>query len=106
LYSKRHACSAKGAERTEHRPGIPLKVSRKIRLDHDQTLYRQRHIIENMFGRFKDWRCLATRYDRCAQTFFSRICIAAAPIDFDLNQWALSLNRVNKPQVVDLIVNN
>ena len=38
---------------------------------HDAVLYRQRHKIENMFARLKDWRRVATRYDRCAHTFFS-----------------------------------
>jgi transposase len=33
-----------------------------------------------MFGRLKDWRRVHTRYDRCAQTYFSAICIAAAVI--------------------------
>ena len=36
--------------------------------------------IENMFGRLKDWRRIHTRYDRCAHTYFSAICIAAAVI--------------------------
>jgi transposase len=59
-------------------PCIPSTRSRKVEIPHDTTLYRQRHRIENMFGRLKDWRRLATRYDRCAHTFFSAICIAAA----------------------------
>jgi len=46
----------------------------------DRTLYRQRHRIENMFGRLKDWRRIHTRYDRCAHTFMSAIRIAAAVI--------------------------
>jgi len=33
--------------------------------------------IENVFGRIKDWRRVATRYDRCAHTFMSAISIAA-----------------------------
>lgn len=37
-------------------------------------------MIENMFGRLKDWRRIHTRCDRCADTFFSAICIAAAVI--------------------------
>ena len=45
-----------------------------------RELYRQRHKIENMFGRLKDWRRVHTRYDRCAHTFLSAICIAAAVI--------------------------
>jgi transposase len=58
-------------------PCIPPKKNRKIDLPYDKALYRQRHKIENAFGRLKDWRRVATRYDRCAHTFFSAICIAA-----------------------------
>jgi transposase len=64
---------------------IPSKTNRKVTIDHDQKLYRQRHKIENMFGRLKDWRRIHTRYDRCAHTFFSAICIAAIVI-FWINQ--------------------
>jgi len=59
---------------------IPSKSNRKIPIPHDAALYKQRHKIENMFGRIKDWRRVHTRYDRCAHTFFSAICIAAAVI--------------------------
>jgi transposase len=66
-------------------PCIPSKINRKMQIPHDRTLYRQRHKIENMFGRLKDWRRIHTRYDRCAHTFFSAICIAAIVI-FWINQ--------------------
>ena len=66
-------------------PCIPSKSNRKIPIAYDRTLYRQRHKIENMFGRLKDWRRIHTRYDRCAHTFFSAICIAAIVI-FWINQ--------------------
>jgi transposase len=59
---------------------IPSTRSRKVPRDYDRLLYRQRHRIENAFGRLKDWRRIATRYDRCAHTFFSAICIAATVI--------------------------
>ena len=52
---------------------IPSSKSRKVKIPHDKELYRQRHKIENMFGRLKDWRRIATRYDRCAHTSFSAI---------------------------------
>jgi transposase len=61
-------------------PCIPSTRKRKTAIPHDSTLYRQRHRIENAFGRLKDWRRIATRYDRCAHTFFSAICIAATVI--------------------------
>ncbi|MBC7991509.1 MAG: IS5 family transposase [Luteimonas sp.] len=61
-------------------PCIPSKANRKIPIPHDRRLYRQRHRIENMFGKLKDWRRIHTRYDRCAHTFFSAIAIAATVI--------------------------
>ena len=59
---------------------IPSKSNRKVPIPHDAALYKQRHKIENMFGRIKDWRRVHTRYDRCAHTYFSAICIAAAVV--------------------------
>lgn len=76
----RNALAARGIV-----PCIPSKSNRKILIAHDRILYRQRHKIENMFGRLKDWRRIHTRYDRCAHTFFSAICIAATVI-FWINQ--------------------
>lgn len=38
------------------------------------------HGVPNLFAKLKDWRRIATRYDRCAHTFFSAICIAATVI--------------------------
>jgi len=61
-------------------PCIPFKKNRRVQYTHDKALYKHRHKIENMFGRLKDWRRIAMRYDRCAHTFFSAICIAAAVI--------------------------
>ena len=58
----------------------PPTKSRKQVLEYDKILYRQRHKIESMFAKLKDWRRVATRYDRCAHTFFSAICIAAAVV--------------------------
>jgi transposase len=65
-------------------PCIPPRKRRKRKCRYDKALYRQRHKIEIMFNRIKDWRRIAMRYDRCAHTFFSAICIAATVI-FYLN---------------------
>ena len=59
---------------------IPSKSNRKVHIPHNAVLYRQRHKIENMFGRLKDWRRIHTSYDRCAHTVMSAICIAATVI--------------------------
>lgn len=68
----RQALAARGTA-----PCIPSKTNRKIAIPHDTMLYRQRHKVEIMFGRLKDWRRIHTRYDRCAHTFLSAIAIAA-----------------------------
>ncbi len=61
-------------------PCIPGRKNRKEPIEYDTELYKQRNRIERMFGRLKDWRRIATRYDRCAHTFMSAICIAATVI--------------------------
>jgi len=58
-------------------PCIPPRKSRKIPVHYDKKAYRARHKIENTFGRLKDWRRVATRYDRCPIVFFSVIILAA-----------------------------
>jgi putative transposase len=61
-------------------PCIPPKKNRKTTVEYDKILYKQRHKIENMFARIKDWRRIATRYDRCAHTFMAAILIASITI--------------------------
>ena len=61
-------------------PCIPSSRSRKIPYAYDTALYRQRHKVENLFAKLKDWRRIATRYDRAHTLSFSAICIAAAVI--------------------------
>jgi transposase len=75
----RHALIERGIT-----PCIPSKANRKVPIAHDRALYRQRHRIENMFGKIEDWHRINTRYDRCAHTFMSAICIAAT-VTFWLN---------------------
>lgn len=65
-------------------PCIPPRKNRNTLIEYDKHLYKQRHKIENMFGKLKDWRRIAMRYDRCAHTFLSAITIAAIVI-FYLN---------------------
>ena len=61
-------------------PSSRRRSTAKARLDFDAAIYRQRNIIERMFCRFKDWRRIATRYDRNIKTFMATIAIAATVI--------------------------
>lgn len=56
---------------------IPGRKSRKEAVKYDKRRYKRRNRIEIMFGRLKDWRRVATRYDRRPETFFSAIALAA-----------------------------
>ena len=56
---------------------IPARRCRKAAAPHDPALHRQRHRIENAFARLKDWRRIATRYDRCPDLFLSACALAS-----------------------------
>lgn len=57
---------------------IRNRRSRKQPYPFDPVTYRRRNIVERTFCRLKDFRRLATRYDRLDETFVATICIAAA----------------------------
>lgn len=57
---------------------IPPRRNRKVLIAYDKALNKTRHKIENLFAKLKDWRRIATRYDRCSHTFSSAICITAS----------------------------
>ena len=59
-------------------PNIPPKTNRRWKNCFSPALYRNRNAIERMFGRLKDFRRIATRYDRLADNFLAAVCLAAA----------------------------
>jgi transposase len=61
-------------------PCIPGRKSRGKAVRYDKRRYKRRSRIEIMFGRLKDWRRIATRYDRCPQVFLSAIALVAEVI--------------------------
>ena len=58
-------------------PNIQPKSNRRWKPCFSPILYRGRNAIERMFNRLKDYRRIATRYDRLAQNFLAAVCIAA-----------------------------
>ena len=56
---------------------IPPKANRVWKNCFSPYLYRDRNAIERMFCRLKDFRRIATRYDRRATNFLAAVCIAA-----------------------------
>jgi transposase len=59
---------------------IPPKSNRKIQRDYDKEAYKARHLIENFFCKLKQFRAIATRYDKTARNFLAAIHLAAAII--------------------------
>lgn len=52
---------------------IPRRTNRKKRIHHDKEAYKGRNVIERCYCRFKDFRRIATRYDKLARIFFQRV---------------------------------
>jgi transposase len=59
---------------------IPPKANRTDPRPYDKDLYKARHLIENFFAKLKQYRAIATRYDKRAVHFLGAIHLAAAVI--------------------------
>lgn len=59
---------------------IPPKRNRKDPIDFDREMYRWRHLVENTFAKLKEFRAIATRYDKTDISFAASIHLAAALI--------------------------
>lgn len=57
---------------------IPTTRSRKAPIPYDRKAYRSRDLVERLWCRLKDWRRIATRYDKLAITFMAGVVIEAA----------------------------
>ena len=56
---------------------IPPKKNRKEVREYDEEMYQWRHLIENFFQKLKQYRAIATRYDKTASAFLGGIHLAA-----------------------------
>lgn len=59
---------------------IPPKANRLVKRDYDRDLYKTRHLIENFFAKLKQFRAIATRYDKTARNFLAGVHLAASAI--------------------------
>ena len=59
---------------------IPSTSRRNQERDYDRHLYKARHLIENFFAKLKQYRAIATRYDKRASNFLGAIHLAASVI--------------------------
>ena len=59
---------------------IPPRCNRLVQRAFDKHLYRNRNLVERFFCRIKQFRRIATRYDKLAQRFASFVAFTAAII--------------------------
>lgn len=59
---------------------VPGRKKRKTPVKSDKRRYKRRNQIAIMFGRLKDWRRVATRYDQCPKVLLSAIALTALVI--------------------------
>jgi len=62
---------------------IPPRPNRVMPREFDRELYKERHLIENFFCKLKQFRAIATRYDKTARNFLAAIHLAAAIISLN-----------------------
>lgn len=61
-------------------PVIPSKANRLIQRETDFALYRERNLVERFFCKLKQFRAIATRYDKLANTFLAAVKLISAII--------------------------
>ena len=59
---------------------IPPKANRKTQFDYDTEMYKWRHMVENYFAKIKEFRGIATRYDKTDASFRANLNLVAAII--------------------------
>jgi transposase len=59
---------------------IPPKRHRSIQREYDRDLYAARYLIEHFFGKLKQYRAIATRYDKTKRNFLAAIHLVASAI--------------------------
>ncbi|NEO89350.1 MAG: transposase [Moorea sp. SIO3G5] len=59
---------------------IPPKSNRRMQRKYDKQLYKAQHLIENFFPKIKQYRAMATGYDKTARNVLGTIDLAAAVV--------------------------
>ena len=59
---------------------IPTKSNRRIPIPHDRGKYRWRNLVERLFSKLKNWRRVATRYDKTAESYLGFVALASVAL--------------------------
>lgn len=59
---------------------IPAKVNRRNPAAHDRAKYKWRNLIERLFNQLKNWRRVATRYDKTKESYLGFVALASVKL--------------------------
>ncbi len=58
-------------------PVVPANRTHRA-AEYDRAAYRERHRVEQLWGRLKEWRAVATRYEKTSESYLGALHVAAA----------------------------
>ena len=67
-------------EKSHAVPVIPSKKNRKVPRDFDKALYKERNVVERFFQKLKNFRRIATRYERLARNYQAMLSLVSTVI--------------------------
>jgi len=73
---------------------IPPRSNRKTPIEYDREAYKRRNLIERCINRLKQFRRIATRYEKTARAYLSMLTIAAARL------WATTVNTAKLDSII------
>ena len=60
---------------------IPPRRHRKVAINYDREMYKWRHLIENFFGKLKEFKRIALRSDKTDTSFRAMVYLSAAIVN-------------------------
>ncbi len=66
---------------------IPAKRGRRSPALHDRDKYRLRNLVERLFNKLKNWRRVATRYDKTRESYLGFVSLASVKLWLPLSTW-------------------
>ena len=70
----------KAIEETGATPVIPPRQNRKELRKYDKELYKERNLVERLFQKLKQFRRIATRYERLGRNYMAMLHLVSSLI--------------------------
>jgi transposase len=81
-------------------PVIPPRSNRNEQINYDRSAYKRRNLIERCVNRLKQFRRIATRYEKTARAYLSMLCIAATKLWIKPSTRPSATSKVYKNRII------